>query len=140
MLVAPVLPVVSLVQPGRLVDIGSGNGSPGLVLALLQPALEVVLLEPRLRRWAFLREAARALGRSDVEVVRVRHDGYGGAPAQNVTLRALRLPLAELGRLVLPGGRILVLGPPLRPDSGFVHESWPGVEVYRRHVSRETAR
>ena len=72
-LVAPVLPAATLVV-GRLLDIGSGNGSPGLVLALLRPELPVTLLEPRARRWAFLREAARAGGRPDVEVLRARHD------------------------------------------------------------------
>ena len=60
--------------PGLLLDLGSGNGSPGLVLAALRPDLPVTLLEPRQRRWAFLREAARATGRADVDVRRCRHD------------------------------------------------------------------
>ena len=60
LLVAPVLPLADLLEPGELLDVGSGNGSPGLVLALLRPRLDVTLLEPRQRRWAFLREAARA--------------------------------------------------------------------------------
>jgi 16S rRNA (guanine527-N7)-methyltransferase len=58
------------VRAGSLIDVGSGNGSPGLVLALLRPDLQVVLLEPRVRRWAFLREAARELGRADLGVER----------------------------------------------------------------------
>ena len=93
---ADVVAAAHLPAPGRLIDVGSGNGSPGLVLALLRDDLEVTLLEPRARRWAFLREAARAAGRAGIEVQRRRHDGYSGAPAETVTLRALALPLAEL--------------------------------------------
>ena len=55
-------PAAHLPEPGSLIDVGSGNGSPGLVLALVRDDLEVTLLEPRARRWAFLREAARASG------------------------------------------------------------------------------
>jgi 16S rRNA (guanine527-N7)-methyltransferase len=105
-----VLAAGPLPLPGRLVDVGSGNGSPGLVLALLRDDLEVTLLEPRARRWAFLREAARAAGRSGVRVQRLRHDAYPGPPAATVTLRALSLPLAELLPLLEPQGRLVVFG------------------------------
>src|SRR4051812_3127442 len=68
-LVAPVLAAVSLPEAGRVLDIGSGNGSPGIVLAALRPDLLLTLLEPRQKRWAFLREAARAVGRPDLDVL-----------------------------------------------------------------------
>jgi 16S rRNA (guanine527-N7)-methyltransferase len=94
-LVADVVAAAPLPSPGRLVDVGSGNGSPGLVLALLRDDLDVTLLEPRARRWAFLREAARASGRAGIDVQRLRHDRYAGPPAETVTLRALALPLGN---------------------------------------------
>ena len=81
----------------------------GLVLALLRGDLEVTLLEPRARSWAFLREAARASARR-VLVLRQRHDGYSGPPARTVTLRAVALPVDELAGLVAPGGRVVVFG------------------------------
>jgi len=118
-LVEPVLPALPLLAEGTLIDVGSGNGSPGLVLGLLDRWRAVTLLEPRARRWAFLREAARAAGRPDVEVLRARHDTYAGPPAANVTLRALRLPLASLRPLVRGGGRVLVFGPPPDPAAGW---------------------
>lgn len=118
LLVGDVLPAAALPAPGGLVDVGSGNGSPGLVLALVRDDLEVTLLEPRARRWAFLREAARATGRS-VRVLRVRHDGYPGPPARTVTLRAVALPLADLAPLVSPGGRVLVFGGRPRASGPF---------------------
>jgi 16S rRNA (guanine527-N7)-methyltransferase len=110
LLVADPLAAAGQALPGRLLDVGSGNGSPGLVLALLRPELEVRLLEPRARRWAFLREACRAVARPDVVVLRLRHDAYPGPPADTVTLRALALPVAELVPLLAPGGRLLVFG------------------------------
>jgi 16S rRNA (guanine527-N7)-methyltransferase len=137
LLVAPVLRVAGLPAPGRLIDVGSGNGSPGLVLALLREDLEVTLLEPRARRWAFLREAARAAGRSDVRVLRSRHDTYEGPPGRTVTLRALALPLEALAPLVAPGGRVVFFGG--RPEASGPFEvtgegaGLPGgIQVFRR--------
>ena len=112
LLIAPVLPLAALLAAGELIDVGSGNGSPGLVIAALEPDRPACLLEPRTRRWAFLREAARAMGRPDIRVLRCRHDAYPGPPAPNVTLRALRIPLAELRPLLTPDGQVFVLGGP----------------------------
>lgn len=136
-LVADVVAAAHLPAPGRLVDVGSGNGSPGLVLALLREDLEVTLLEPRARRWAFLREAARATGRAGIDVQRRRHDSYAGAPAETVTLRALALPLAELQGLVRPQGRLIVFGGQPQAGTGFTPtdegQGLPGgVTVFRR--------
>jgi 16S rRNA (guanine527-N7)-methyltransferase len=125
-LVAPVLPALPRLAPGGLIDVGSGNGSPGLVIALLDPSRRVTLLEPRARRWAFLREAARAAGRDDVRVLKERHDAYAGPPAANVTVRALRLPLAALRPLVAADGRVLVFGPEPAPDAGWRRLDLPG--------------
>jgi 16S rRNA (guanine527-N7)-methyltransferase len=107
------------IQGKALIDIGSGNGSPGIVLALLRPDLATTLLEPRLKRWAFLREAARTLGRPEVTVLRERHDTYRGSPASTLTLRALALPLEDLAPLVLPGGEVLVFGGSPREGGPF---------------------
>lgn len=132
MLVAPAVPLAPIVE-SPLLDIGSGNGSPGLVLALLRPELAVTLLEPRRKRWAFLREAARAGGRGDVRVLAQRHDAWTGPPSRSVSLRALRLPAPELLRLVAPGGRLFVLGPAPEPHPDLIPEPGPaGVAVLRR--------
>jgi 16S rRNA (guanine527-N7)-methyltransferase len=136
LLVAPILPAVPLPAPGPLIDVGSGNGSPGLVLALLRPDLQATLLEPRQKRWAFLREAARAAGRPDVHVLRARHDQYVGAPASTVTLRALALDPVALTRLVAPGGQVLRFGPPGAAGPGWTRSAaGDSVWAYRRHGS-----
>jgi 16S rRNA (guanine527-N7)-methyltransferase len=135
LLVRAVAPLADELRPGSLLDVGSGNGSPGLVLAALRPELSTTLLEPRQRRWAFLREAARAMGRPDVAVLRLRHDQYGGGPATNVAMRALVLPLAELAPLVSAGGQLLVLGRPAAGDGAGFEAPRPlpgGAWSYRR--------
>ncbi len=133
LLIRPVVAVAGRVRPGRLLDIGSGNGSPGLVLAALCPESAVTLLEPRQKRWAFLREAGRTMGLA-VEVRRERHDQYPGPPADTVTVRALALPPADLAALLAPAGRLLVLGaaPAPHPDLEPEPAPAPGVHSYRR--------
>jgi 16S rRNA (guanine527-N7)-methyltransferase len=54
----------------RLLDVGSGGGFPGVVLAIVRPAWMVVLLEPRERKARFLASAGRDL--TNVRVRRVR--------------------------------------------------------------------
>ena len=56
----PLLPA----GPFRLLDVGSGAGFPGLVLAVARPDAEVFLTEPRQRKWSFLKAASRAASRA----------------------------------------------------------------------------
>jgi 16S rRNA (guanine527-N7)-methyltransferase len=53
---------------GRLLDVGSGAGFPGLALKIARPDLNVVLLEPVAKKRAFLKEVARECGLKQVEV------------------------------------------------------------------------
>lgn len=140
-LVGPVLPLAPLPERGPLLDIGSGNGSPGFVLGVLRPDLETTLLEPRLRRWAFLAEAARALGEPRIRVLRQRHEDYAGPRAHTLTVRGLKISLGALARLVEPGGQLLISDPAPRAAEGWLQRepSPPGFRCYRRqHVPRET--
>jgi 16S rRNA (guanine527-N7)-methyltransferase len=101
----------------RVVDVGSGAGLPGLVLALRRPDLQLDLVEPLQRRISFLTMIVADLGLSSV--VRV-HRGRAEEPAirtavgqsEWVTARAVA-PLARLVGwclpLLTPGGRLLAL-------------------------------
>jgi len=100
-----------------LIDVGSGAGLPGLVLALIDPTLRVALVEPMARRADFLSAAVNELGCPDrVDVIRGRVPEVlvdpGLAPAAVVTARAVA-PLERLVRLALPtvaaGGRLLAI-------------------------------
>jgi 16S rRNA (guanine527-N7)-methyltransferase len=103
-----------LPERGELVDIGSGAGLPGVVLAMLRPSLSVILLEPLLRRSLFLSECVTELGLSNVTVVRARAEDKAAARirADVATARAVA-PLDRLvgwaARLLRPGGELLAI-------------------------------
>ena len=85
-----------LIPPGArtLIDLGSGGGFPGLVLAALCPALDVHLVEVDARKCAFLREAAAAMGlRATIHHRRIEE--LEPRPFDVVTARALA-PLTRL--------------------------------------------
>jgi len=105
--VAPLLPSGALVA-----DIGSGAGLPGLVLAIARPDVQLVLVEPLLRRVSWLDEVVTDLALSNVEVRRARAEDLIGLDADVATARAV----AALDRLVAwclpllrPGGVMLAL-------------------------------
>lgn len=97
-----------------VLDVGSGAGLPGIVLALARPDLTVVLVESLARRTAFLTELVSALALPHVTVVRGRAEECASRldPADVVTARAVA-PLDRLARWCLPltvaGGRVLAL-------------------------------
>jgi 16S rRNA (guanine527-N7)-methyltransferase len=103
-----------------VVDVGSGAGLPGIVLAIARPDVAMVLLEPLARRTSFLEEAVAGLGLADrVSVVRgraeevaARPEMFHVKPADVVTARAVA-PLDRLTAWCLPlaavGGRLLAM-------------------------------
>lgn len=107
--------VVSEAVPAdaHVVDIGSGAGLPGIVLAIVRPDLRVTLLEPLLRRTTFLDECVGMLGLRNVEVRRARAEEVAKEfSADVVTARAVA-PLERLAKwalpLLRPGGELLAL-------------------------------
>lgn len=106
--VVPFLP-----ETGLIVDIGSGAGLPGVVIAAMRPGAEVVLVEPMERRTVWLTEVVERLGLTNVEVRRARaQELWGVLEADAVTARAVAA-LDKLYRwtapLVRPGGVIVAL-------------------------------
>lgn len=95
-------------------DLGSGAGFPGLVLAAARPGLEMTLAEARERKWAFLAAAARkaALPCRSLNA-RVQVPLPAGLPERLdvITSRALRLDpetWGALGRRLAAEGRVLL--------------------------------
>jgi 16S rRNA (guanine527-N7)-methyltransferase len=102
-----------LVRPGRVGDVGSGAGLPGLVLAIARPDVQFVLIEPMERRVEWLLSESAALGLDNVEVVRARAEEAVFSPwLDQVTARAVSA-LSKLipitARLVKSGGELLFL-------------------------------
>jgi len=94
-----------------LVDIGSGAGLPGVVLAMVRPELTVTLLEPMERRCRFLSECVAELGLANASVLRGRAED-SVLRADVATARAVA-PLDRLAELavgvVRPGGMVLAI-------------------------------
>jgi 16S rRNA (guanine527-N7)-methyltransferase len=96
---------------GTLLDLGSGAGLPGLVLAMVLPDTAVTLLEPMERRCRFLTECVTELGLANVTVLRGRAEDVT-VRTDVVTARAVA-PLPRLAELavgvVRPGGMVLAI-------------------------------
>jgi 16S rRNA (guanine527-N7)-methyltransferase len=103
-----------LVENGQVVlDLGSGAGLPGLVLAIQRPQVQVVLVEPLQRRATFLTEAVEHLGLRNALVRRSRAEElHGKVEVDVVTARAVA-PVDRLAGWALPllhaGGRLLAM-------------------------------
>ncbi len=78
-------------QAGRLVDVGSGGGFPGLALKIARPELHVFLIESNVKKATFLAEVVRELGLTDTRVLVSRYEELGEeiAPLDFVCSRAL---------------------------------------------------
>ncbi len=98
-------------QARTLVDIGSGAGLPGIVLAMVCPELSITLLEPMERRCRFLTDCVAELGLGNVTVLRGRAED-AVLRADVATARALA-PLDRLAELavglVRPRGMVLAI-------------------------------
>jgi 16S rRNA (guanine527-N7)-methyltransferase len=96
-----------------VVDIGSGAGLPGVVVAIARPDLQVTLVEPLLRRTTFLGEVVEALSLVNVEVVRARADALHGARTFDVVTSRAVAPLSRLldwsMPLVAPTGALIAM-------------------------------
>jgi 16S rRNA (guanine527-N7)-methyltransferase len=109
--IANCIPVTTLIpQNATVIDIGSGAGLPGIVVALARPDLTVTLLEPLNRRFDFLNEVVAQL-ELPIIVIQGRAQTMTGR-YQVVTARAVApLPklLPLLWHLVAPGGSLLAI-------------------------------
>ncbi|WP_456430868.1 16S rRNA (guanine(527)-N(7))-methyltransferase RsmG [Nitratifractor sp.] len=82
-------PLTFVEQPDSLLDVGTGAGFPGLILAAAWPEVPAVLCEPRAKRAAFLRLAALEMGLYAVEVARVRVESLDHSPFGLISSRAV---------------------------------------------------
>jgi 16S rRNA (guanine527-N7)-methyltransferase len=113
---------------GRVLDLGSGGGIPGLVLAVERPDWQIVLLDRREQRTDFLRRAVGRLGISNVEVVTgeastLARAGEHRGSYDAVVARSFGPPAAtaEAAAGFLRLGGVLVVSEP--PDAGVGR--WP---------------
>lgn len=121
---------------GRVLDVGTGAGLPGIPLAIMDPELDVTLLDSTAKKVRFLSHVARTLGLQNVEPVHARIEEYRSlAPFDTVVSRAFSQvkDLAGATRHLLgPRSRLLAMKGQ-RPDdelSGL--PDWIGVEAVEK--------
>ena len=100
----------------HMLDIGSGGGSPAIPLKLAMPQMQLVMVESKTRKSAFLREAIRHLGLDGSDVLTARAEELLTRPELHesqdiVTIRAVRTEqklLVKLQAFLRQGGRIML--------------------------------
>jgi 16S rRNA (guanine527-N7)-methyltransferase len=105
----PMLPV----EKSRLADVGSGAGFPGVPLTMARPSLDVTLIEPNAKKFAFLNEVTRQLALDNATVVlgRTSEPQFANERFEIVTARAVgqfeellewaKAKLTPAGKLIL---------------------------------------
>ncbi len=116
---------------GRIADIGTGPGLPGIPLALNDPKLQVSLVETVGKKARFLREAVRHLGLKQVTVHACRAEDVPESGQHDLLVARALDTLAGIlslgGHLLKPGGRLLAMKGKLPEDeianlpSGYRH-------------------
>jgi 16S rRNA (guanine(527)-N(7))-methyltransferase RsmG len=106
-------------EPDTWWALGSGGGSPAIPMKISRPALNVIMVEAKTRKTAFLRESIRQLNLSGASVINRRFDelseldpGYGSG--RFATVRAVRTDRQLFGvvaKLLRPAGRLLLFRP-----------------------------
>ena len=108
----------------RIIDIGSGGGSPAIPLTLALRSARLLMVESKTRKSVFLREATRVLG-MQAEVVTSRYEALLSRPDLHeahelLTIRALKIEtriLMGLQAFVKPGGQLFLFRSTSSADS-----------------------
>jgi 16S rRNA (guanine527-N7)-methyltransferase len=108
----------------KVMDIGTGGGSPAIPFALAAPGLSLLMVEAKTRKSVFLREAIRALGMSAADVATARFEQLLARPDLHeahdlVTIRAVRIEsrvLLGLQAFLRPGGQLFLFRGPITAD------------------------
>ena len=123
-----ILPARVLPASGRALDVGTGAGFPGIPLKILNPGLDMVLLDASRKKTSFLTAASAAIGLQGMRAAHGRWEafaqaGENKASCQLITMRAVRLEKAHLQVLareaLAPGGVFAWwAGPEVNEQSG----------------------
>ncbi|PWB51049.1 MAG: 16S rRNA (guanine(527)-N(7))-methyltransferase RsmG [Nitrosomonadales bacterium] len=107
------LAVLPYIGTGRLLDVGTGGGLPGIVLAIARPELDITLLDSNQKKTTFLRQACIELGLKNVKVECLRVDDYQPSAAFDMVISRAFSDLGEFvrlsARLCRAGGVLLAM-------------------------------
>ncbi len=116
------LSVVSALQGGSIIDIGSGAGLPGVPVAIARPDMHVTLLDSNAKRCRFLRQVQAQLKLTNLSIVQKRVEEYQSVEKfDNLLSRAfssLQVFISSSAHLLAEGGQFIAM-----------KGAWPGDET-----------
>ena len=133
------LVVVPHLPPGRIVDVGSGAGLPGIPIALACPDRQVTLLDSNQKKGAFLTQASTELALANVKVVVERAESYRPDTTYDVVISRAFSSIADFirvaGHLCRAGG-LLAAMKGARPEAEIAQlpGSWTAETIIPLHV------
>ena len=132
---AVVEPLTRVLPKGRVLDVGSGGGLPGVVLAIMCPALDVTCVDTVGKKAAFVRQVSGALGLDNLQSAHARVEALALQPFDLITSRAFAslADFTSLTRPLLAPGGVWMAMKGKSPDAE-VAQLPPGVAVF--HVEQ----
>lgn len=131
------LSVVPFVEAGNVLDVGSGGGLPGLIIAITRPEVEVTTIDTVQKKAIFMRQVKAELGLSNAQVVHGRVEAYAPPTRfSQVISRAfsdIALFKQLTAHLIAPQGRWLAMKGVVPSDELAQAKVIPK-EVIRLHV------
>jgi 16S rRNA (guanine527-N7)-methyltransferase len=133
------LSVQPYLRGGRVADVGTGAGFPGLALAIVNPQLRFTLIEATGKKARFVEQTAARIGSGNVLVVNSRAESYRPFELFDTVIARALSSLADFvayaGHLCAPGGRLLAMKGK-RPDEEIsaLPRSFRALAVHRLKV------
>ena len=106
------LSILPFIGHGRLLDVGSGGGLPGIPLAICRPDLDITLVDAVQKKVSFLQQACIELGLKNVHPVHARVENLKDQTFDMISSRAfaeMKLFVTLTRHLLAPGGRWLAM-------------------------------
>jgi 16S rRNA (guanine527-N7)-methyltransferase len=138
------LAISSFIQQSPVLDVGSGAGLPGILLAIAHPEIEFTLCDSNGKKARFMRQSAIELGLKNVTVEHGRIQSYRAEQAPMIVMSRAFAPLQEaleiLADVCHPSGQVMImlgLKPSTLPTADTIktiinHEiAVPGLESQR---------
>jgi 16S rRNA (guanine527-N7)-methyltransferase len=107
------LVLVPYVDKGRIADVGTGAGLPGIPLAIYHPDKQFILIDSNSKKTRFIFQATVALGLTNVTVVHRRVEDYASQPQVDIVTSRAFASLADFVQgcrhLLSPAGKFLAM-------------------------------
>ena len=133
------LSIAQYVPDGRVVDVGSGGGCPGIPLAIIRPENKFVLVEPKNKKADFLKTTTQALGLNNTQTICQRAEGVElEKKADAIVCRALgslSYFVSVAGHMLKKQGRLLAMkGKIPHSELSEIPLGWEALETKKIHV------